>query len=51
MQETTITDTLATSRTGEPQDRKIEQSGMPNRTIRFPREQQQFLVSGMSKTH
>jgi hypothetical protein len=50
-QEMAITDMSATSRIGEPQDRKIRQSRMPNRTIRFPRERQQFLVIGMSRKH
>jgi hypothetical protein len=48
-QETTVTDMSATSRTGGPQDRKIGQSRMSNQTIRFPREQQQLLVSSTSK--
>jgi hypothetical protein len=39
MQEMAITDTSATSRTGEPQDGKIGQSRMQNWTIQFPRNQ------------
>jgi hypothetical protein len=37
MQKMATTYTLATSRMGEPQDRKIGLSKMPNRTIWFPR--------------
>jgi hypothetical protein len=52
MQETTVMDMSATSRTGEPKDRKIGQSRMPNQTIQFPKElQQQLLVTGMSRKH
>jgi hypothetical protein len=49
MHETTVMDTSATSRAGGHQDRKTGQFGMPNRTIRFPRRQQQLLVTGTSK--
>jgi hypothetical protein len=31
-----VTDMSATSRTGEPQERKTGQSRMPNQTIQFP---------------
>jgi hypothetical protein len=50
-QETVVTDTSATNRIGEPQGRKIGQSGMPNRTIRFLMEKHQLLVVGMNKKH
>jgi hypothetical protein len=50
-QEIAITVSSATSRTGKPQDRKIGQSGMPNRIIQFPREQQQLLVIGTTRKH
>jgi hypothetical protein len=48
-QETAVTDTLATNRTGGPQDRRTGQFKMPNWTIRFPQRHQQFLVTSMSK--
>jgi hypothetical protein len=41
MQETTVMDMSATSKIGEPQDRKIGQSRMPNQTIQFPKKLQQ----------
>jgi hypothetical protein len=47
-QETTITGVSATNRIGRFQDMKTEESRMPNRTIRFPRQQQQPLVSSTS---
>jgi hypothetical protein len=34
----------ATSRTERPQGKKTRQSGIPNRTIRFPRKQPQYLT-------
>jgi hypothetical protein len=37
-QETTVTATSATNRTGELQDRKIRQSKIPNQTIQFSKE-------------
>jgi hypothetical protein len=40
-----VTGVLATNRTRRLQDRKTGQSGVPNPTIRFPRRQQQPLVS------
>jgi hypothetical protein len=51
MQEIDITVSSVTNRTGKPQDRKTGQSGMPNWTIRFPREQQQLLVVGTTRKH
>jgi hypothetical protein len=48
-QEMAVTDTSATSRTGGLQDRKIGQPRMPNRTIQFPRRQQQLLVISTSE--
>jgi hypothetical protein len=48
-QETAVTRTSATSRTGGPQDRKIEQSKIPNQTIRFFRRQKLFQVISTSE--
>jgi hypothetical protein len=47
-QETTATDTSATSRIEGPQVKKIRQSKMLNQTIRFARRQLQLLVTSMS---
>jgi hypothetical protein len=44
-QETDVTGVSITNRTGRLQDRKTGQSGMPNRTIWFPRRQRQPLVN------
>jgi hypothetical protein len=50
-QEMAITDMSATSMIGRPQDRKIGQSRMPNRTIQFLQRQQWLLVAVMSEKH
>jgi hypothetical protein len=44
-------DTSVINRAEELRGRKIKQSGMPNRTIRFPRGQQQHLVTSRSRGH
>jgi hypothetical protein len=44
-QETAVTRVSATSRAGRLQDRKTEQSGIPNRTIWFPQRQQKLQCS------
>jgi hypothetical protein len=46
-QETTVMVVSATNKIGRLQDRKIGQSSMANRTIRFSRRQQQPLVSSI----
>jgi hypothetical protein len=51
MQEMVVTDKSATGRTERPRGRKIRQSGIPNRTIQFPRKQQQHLISNRTRRH
>jgi hypothetical protein len=48
MQETVVTNTSATNRTEGAWVRKTGQSGMTNRTIRFPKKQLWLLVASMS---
>jgi hypothetical protein len=48
MQGTAVTEVSATNRTEGHQDRKTGWSGIPNRMVRFPQMQQQFLVSSGS---
>jgi hypothetical protein len=51
MQEMAVTDTSATSRTEGLQGKKTRQFGMPNRTIRIPRKQWQYMITNRSKRH
>jgi hypothetical protein len=48
--ETTVTDTSATSRTREPQDRKTGQSRMPNKSSSFPEDSSSFGLPAQARS-